>query len=129
MSNEVLNNNTMSDEEYVRQFGTLYNQVMNLKDDKDYVINAPQMEKLVKVLGFFIDEAKKQDGKVEPLSLSPREEHGGVTATFLVFDIYGDTVKRFCDVMRECSALGIDTCKDGACISCTIPNVFVPAKK
>ena len=116
----------MTNEEYVRRLGLLYNNVLSLRDDNDYVINQPQMDKLVEVLTFFLDEGKKQDGKVEPVKLIPREEHGGVTATFLVFDIYGDTVQRFCDVMRHTSAITIDGVEDGICISCTIPEVFVP---
>lgn len=115
----------MTNEEYVARLGILYNKIMSLRKDSDYVVNQSQMDKLVQVLEFFIDEAKKQDGTIEPIRLVPREEHGGVTATFLVFDIYGDTVQRFCDVMRHTSAITIDSCTDGICISCTVPEVFV----
>ena len=119
----------MTDAEYVRRMGVLHDQLMKLRSNKDFIINQPQADKLVAVLSFFLDEARRQDGNVEPIRLMPREEHGGVTATFLVFDIYGETVKRFCDVMKECSAITIDSTTDGICISCTIPEVFVPIKK
>lgn len=115
----------MTNDEYVARLGVLYGKILSLRKDEDYVINQPQMDKLVQVLDFFIDEAKRQDGKIEPVRLTPREEHSGVTATFLVFDIYGDTIQRFCDVMRHTSAITIDSCEEGICISCTVPEVFV----
>ena len=120
----------MSNEEYVARLGTLYYKILSLRDDKDYVVNQPQMDKLVEVLNFYLDESEKQGGKVDPTVLSPREQHGGVTATFVVFDIIGDTIQRFCDVMRHTSAITIDATTDGeVCISCTVPNVFVPKTK
>lgn len=116
----------LTNEEYVRRLGILYNKVLSLRRDEDYIVNQPQMEKLVALLEFFLDMAEDLDGKVEPVELKPREEHGGVTATFLVFDLYEEKVTRFCDVMRGCSAIGIDTTIDGeVCISCTVPDVFV----
>ena len=116
----------MSDEEYVKRLGILYNKVLSLRKDEDYVVNQSQMDKLVEVLEFFLDSAKRLDGSVEPIALQPREEHGGVTATFLVFDLAGDQVTRFCNVMRNCSAIGIDTTVNGeVCIACTVPQVFV----
>lgn len=116
----------MTNEDFVRRIAVLYNQAMSLQNDEDYEINRPQAEKLIKVLTFFAEESKRQDGKLEPVCLSPREMHGGVTATFLVFDIYNEKIQRFCDAMKGCSAIGIDSTDEGVCISCTIPDVFVP---
>lgn len=116
----------MTDAEYVKRLTLLYQKVLSLREDKDYVINQPQAEKLIKVLTFFMDEVEDQDGELEPVRLVPKEEHGGVTATFLVFDLYGEKVQRFCDVMRVCSAITIDSIEEGVCISCTIPEVFIP---
>lgn len=115
----------MTDTEYAKCLALLYQQVLNLREDKDYVINQPQGEKLIKVLDFFMDEVRDQDGMLEPVRLVPREEHSGVTATFLVFDLYGEKVQRFCDVMNACSAITVDSTEEGVCISCTVPNVFV----
>ena len=57
------------------------------------------MDKLIEVLDFFLNAARKSNGKVEPVSLKPKEEHGGVTATFIVFDIYGnEDIKRFSEI-------------------------------
>lgn len=120
----------MTNEEYVKHLGILYNEILNLRKDEDYVVNQPQMDKLVEVLEFFLDAAKRLDGSVEPVVLQPKEEHGGVTATFLVFDLAGEQVAKFCDVMRNCSAIGVDAKTNGeVCISCTVPKVFVPKKE
>lgn len=119
----------MTNEEYVQRLGRLYNKIINLRKDDDYVINQPQMDKLIEVLNFFLDTAKECNGEVEPVKLIPRTEHGGVTATFVVFDIVGEVVQRFCDVMRYTSAITIDSTEDGICISVTVPEVFVPIKK
>ena len=116
----------LTNEEYVARLGTLYDRIMSIRKDSDYIINPPQMDKLVNILSFFMDAVKKIGGKVEPVRLVPREEHGGVTAEFIVFDIYGDDVKRFCDAMQHASAIGIDAKTDGTvCIAVTVPNVFV----
>lgn len=115
----------MTDEEYVKRIGQLYSAVMNLRNDDDYVVNQPQMDKFVEVLEFFMDVAQKNNGRVEPVDLTPKEEHGGLTATFRIFDIYGDEIQKFCRAMSHTSAIGIDELEDGFCISVTIPNVFV----
>ena len=119
----------MTNEEYVKRLGQLYEKVLSLREDDNYVINQPQMDKLVEVLNFFLDTAKKCNGKVEPVKLMPKAEHGGVTATFVVFDIYGDDIQKYCDVMRHTSAITIDGTEDGICISVTVPEVFVSIKK
>lgn len=118
----------LSDEEYVQRLSNLYAEILSLRKDSDYVVNQPQMDKLVDVLEFFLDTAKRLNGNVEPVRLTPRQEHGGVTATFVVFDIIGDDIIRFCDVMRYTSAITIDGTEDGICISVTVPEVFVPLK-
>ena len=115
----------MTNEEYVRRLGILYQKVLDLRTDDDYVVNQPQMDRLMSIMEFFLDAAERLDGEVQPVKLIPREEHGGVTASFLVFDIYGDDVQKFCDVMRFASTIGIDATEDGVCIECTVPNVFV----
>ncbi len=119
----------MTDAEYVKRISQLYSAILNLRDDEDYAINQPQMDKLIEVLEFFMNAAQNSNGKVEPISLVPKEEHGGVTATFIVFDIYGDDIQRYCKVMSYTSAITIDGTEDGICISVTVPEVFVPVTK
>lgn len=116
----------MTDEEYVARMTQLYGMVLKLRKDDSYAVNQPQMDKLVKVLNFFLDAARKNHGRVEPVKLTPKEEHGGVTATFIVFDIYGDDIGRFSEIVSYLSALTIDGTEDGICISVTVPEVFVP---
>ena len=115
----------LTNEEYLARLGVLYIKIMSIRKDSDFVVNQTQMDKLVNVLTFFMDATKDLDGKVDPIKLTPREEHGGVTATFLVFDIFGENVQKFCDVMQFASAITIDSTDDGICISVTVPNVFV----
>lgn len=119
----------LTNEEYVKRLGQLYEKVLSLRDDDNYVINQPQMDKLIEVLNFFLDAAQKCNGKVEPVKLTPRAEHGGVTATFLVFDIYGEDIQKYCKVMSYTSAITIDAAEDGICMSVTVPEVFVPIEK
>lgn len=121
----------MTNEEYARRLSKVYEDVINLRKDSGYMINQEQMQKLTNLIDFFIITcAKLHEGSVLPVELVPREEHGGVTASFIVFDIWGDDVKKFCDVLCECSAVSIDATSDGeVCIACTIPNVFVPKQK
>lgn len=116
----------LNNEEYVKRLGQLYEKVLSLRDDDNYVINQPQMDKLIEVLNFFLDAAQKCNGKVEPVKLTPRAEHGGVTATFLVFDIYGEDIQKYCKVMSYTSAITIDATDEGICMSVTVPEVFVP---
>lgn len=119
----------LTNEEYVKRLGQLYEKVLSLRDDDNYVINQPQMDKLIEVLNFFLDAAQKCNGRVEPVKLTPRAEHGGVTATFLVFDIYGEDIQKYCKVMSYTSAITIDATEDGICMSVTVPEVFVPIEK
>ena len=116
----------MTNEEYVRRLGALYNKVLSLKSDDDYIVNQPQMNKLIDAIKFFSDTAEVLDGELDPVFLTPREEHGGVTATFLVFDVAGDDCKQFAKVIENASAVSIDSLEDGRIsISITIPQVFI----
>ena len=119
----------MTDEEYIRRLGQIYEQIMKIKKDENYVVNQPQMNKFVEVAEFFTDLAEKGSGKVEPIVLSPREEHGGVTATFSLLYIHGEDIAKFSKIISYTSAVTIDDTTEGACISVTVPNVFVPIKK
>ena len=126
MSDEL---HSLTENEYVRRMATLHAYVMSLRKDSDYVINQPQMDKLVELVDFFLKLMKKVSGELQPLSLVPSAEHGGVTAHFWYFSVSGDEIQDFASVIRHCSALSIDCLDTGeVCISCTIPNVFIPKK-
>ena len=116
----------LTNEEYLAHLGSLYDKIMSLRKDSDYVVNQPQMDKFIEVLSFFRDTTKELNGRIEPVELIPREEHGGITAEFMVFDLSGDDVQRFCSVMQHVSAIDIDAKTDGTiCIAVTVPNVFI----
>ena len=117
----------MNNIEFARRLGILYNRVLSRRKDEDYIVNPPQMDKLIAIAEFFSDEAERLDGEMETIKLIPREEHAGVTTKFPVFDLYGERLQRFCELMKHTSAFGIDALADdeGVCISCTVPNVFI----
>lgn len=118
---------SVCDNEYLKSFGQLYDKVISLRNDDDFLINEPQMVKFFEVYEFFTKAASESDtAKVEPIKLVPREEHGGVTATFVVFDMYGNILENFKKIVQHLSAMTIDVvCDDEVCISVTVPNVFI----
>ena len=120
----------MTNEEYVRQLGMLYNATLSLRGDDDYIVNDPQMDKLCRAIAFFADQAVVLDGEVDPVALVPREEHGGLTATFVVFDLSGEACREFAEIAASASALDIDSLEDGrVSISLTIPDVFIQRRQ
>lgn len=117
----------MDNNEYLKSFGKLYEKVIALRNDDDFLINEPQMVKFFEVYEFFTKAAgETETAKVEPIKLVPREEHGGITATFVVFDMYGEILEDFKKIVQYVSALTVDAVNDGAvCVSVTVPNVFI----
>ena len=115
----------MTNEEYVRRIDIMYEKILELRKSGDYIVNQPQMDKIVDIYKLFLEIADDGPDEVEPFLMDPKEEHGGVTAHFVVFDVYGDMVKRFTDALSVCSAIGIDVANGKVCISCTVPNCFV----
>lgn len=112
----------------VGEYGRLYNRIMALRKDSDYVVNAKQMDKFLDLVQYFLKKSRgATDSKVDPNGFSPKECHGGVTATFIVFDLMGNPeVLEFCKVLKYCSAVSIDSMDNGMIsISCTVPDIFV----
>lgn len=111
----------------IKNFGELYNRVMSLRKNDDYVVNTEQMAKFLNLVTFFLHKKEEDpDIQVDPLGFEPREQHGGVTATFIVADFSGDEVPKLCSVLSGCSAITIDANVDSEVrISCTVPYVFV----
>ena len=115
-------------DDFVGRFGKLYEQVMALRKNEDYVVNPIQMDRFLDLVQFFIRKSEDaSESSVNPRGFAPKECHGGVTATFIVFDLGGsEEVQEFCKVLKHCSAVSIDAVDDyKVCISCTVPNVFV----
>lgn len=110
---------------FIKKFGQVYDAVMKLRKNEDYVVNPVQMDRFLDLVQFFIRKAEEYGDKVEVEKTEPKQEFGGVTATFLVFGVNGDEVREFCKVLKYCSAISIDAVEDGVAISCTVPGVFV----
>ena len=120
----------LSDEEFLRFVGRVYDDYLDELDDNDFEINRPQWLKMIKVLWYFTELAKKSNGTVEPCEVQPKIQHGGVTAYFTIVDIKADDIPKFCDVLQSTSAITIDATTDGrVCISVSIPHVFVKKTK
>ena len=116
----------LGDEEFCRVFGEAYSAHLAELKDEDYEINPPQWFKMLNVLKFFDDLAKKSNGTIEPCEVCPRVEHGGVTAYFTVLDIRENDIQKFCEALQQTSAITIDATTDGRiCLSVSIPSVFV----
>lgn len=116
---------SMDDNWFIRKFGQVYESVMKLRQNEDYVVNAVQMDRFLDLVQFFIRKSKEYGDKVEVEKAEPKQEFGGVTATFVVFAVSGEEVREFCKVLKYCSAISIDSVEDCVAISCTVPNVFV----
>ena len=104
-----------------------YHKEMEDFDPDEYQINPQQLQKLVDLIDFFKKAAKDLGGKIESIDIDPAAPPNGITANFVVFDLFGEDVQRFCEVIRHCSAISMDvTINDEVSISCTVPNVFMP---
>ena len=125
---EVVDANDKDDEWFIKKFGQVYERVMELRMNDDYVVNPSQMDKFLDLVSFFMRKANEyKEDFVEIEKTEPKQEFGGVTATFVVFDLHGEEdVQGFCKVLKCCSAVGVEATDDGmVCISCTVPHVFV----
>ena len=111
----------------VGQFGRIYQSIMAIRKNDDYVVNPVQMDKFLDLVSFFCRKADEEpDDFVDTTGFQPKEENGDVTAVFQVFDIWGDEVPEFCEVLKACSVVTIDANTNSqVCINCTVPGVFV----
>lgn len=120
------NDTSISDLEFARRIMNALGKEMEGVSTQDFEVNPDQMKKLSNLVEFFKKAAKDLGGKIESVSLDPSNPPSGVTANFVVFDLFGEDVQRFCDVIRSCSAISMDVnTNDEICISCTVPDVFI----
>ena len=124
MLKQVKQIESMDENWFLKKFGEIYNEVMALRRNEDFVVNPRQMDKFLDLVNFFLHHLEDEDS-VEIEQNDPKCGIGSVTATFLVMTLRGDEVSEFCKVLKCCSVVSIDSCEDGACISCTVPDVFV----
>ncbi len=126
MNNKIFN---MTEDELIIELGKCYNTVMSEKKNEDYGVNRTQLKKLLDAVKFFEEAIKDGDGKIEELRLVPKEESGGFTASFAAMSLYDKAVSELFDVLKDATALSIDSTVDGRIeISTTFPEVFKPIK-
>ena len=112
------------------EVGRIYNELMSIRKDSDYVINPGQMEKFLDLVRFFNRRLiRKTTASVEVEELKPKMTSGGVTAKFVLFDVHGEMVSEFCRVLSACSVIQIMLGNECVMISCTVPDVFVRKSK
>lgn len=126
MNNKIFN---MTEDELIIELGKCYNTVMSEKKNEDYGVNRTQLKKLFDAVKFFEEAIKDGDGRIEKLRLVPKEESGGFTASFAAMNLYDEAVSELFDVLKDATALSIDSTADGRVeISTTFPEVFKPIK-
>lgn len=115
----------MTDEQFVAKFGKEYMKVLENAQNRNFKIKEENFEKLYKIVEFFKHYVSENGGNIDKIDVAPEEIHAGVTASFVVFDIIGEQIQAFADVIKGASAFGIDTTTDGKlCISITVSDVF-----
>ena len=114
-------------EDYIGYFAQLYHQMISNRRNEDYEINPVQMDKFLALLSFFRNKIDPEfDEGIEPFHLEAREEHGGFSADFCVFDLTGEEIPVFAQFISCCSAITIDARTDSQiCLSRTVPDIFV----
>ena len=114
-------------EDYIGYLARIYQQMISNRRNEDYEINPIQMEKFLGLLSFFQSRIDPEvDDGIEPFHLEAREEHGGFNADFCVFDLSGEEIPVFAQLISCCSAITIDA-RTGSqiCISLTVSNIFI----
>jgi hypothetical protein len=116
----------IDDINYVREFAKKYEAMMNERNDADYQINPKNWIKLLTVLEYLETEVARLDGKLEPVRLIPKEQHGYVQAIFDIFDVYGENLKVFTHVLKLADVFFIDALTNGKIrIGLNINDVYV----
>lgn len=118
-------------EDYIGYLAQLYQQMISNRRNEDYEINPEQMDRFLALLSFFRSKIDPEsDEGIEPFHLEAREEHGGFSADFCVFDLSGEEIPVFAQLISCCSAITIDARTDSQiCISLTVPDIFVRRKE
>lgn len=89
----------MSEDEFISKLAKKYKEVMDKRRDKDYELNESNWLKFLSVVEYFKDMAKKQCCKMDAVTVIPNEQHGSVSVTLDLFDVYKDEVKAFADII------------------------------
>lgn len=116
---------SLNDKEFAKRFAKACDEMVHRYSKEDFEIDPVQLDKLTDLVAFFSKAANDLGGKIDSIDIDPMTPPSGVTASFIVFDLAGDDIQEFCDVIRECSAISMDVTEDDKIsISCTIPRIF-----
>lgn len=120
--NDILN---MSDDEIISFAFEALNEELANRNNEDYEVNQPQMDKYTELYRFFIRIAKETHAKIEPIRYAPKEEHGDFVIYFQYFYLFDKDVQDFARVMSYTSAFDISVLTNGSvCMSMKVPNIF-----
>lgn len=112
-------------EELIKELAKKYESVIEQRDDLDFQVNKRNWTKLLTVLDYLSIEAEKLGGKIEPVHIIPKEQHGYVEATFDVFDVYGESLKAFIQTLSLADSFSVESLIDGKIrIGVTINGVY-----
>jgi hypothetical protein len=102
---------------------------INTLGDTEFEINQAQYDKFYNAVQFLADIAKECNGKMEPVVLKPFMISGGASATFEIFSLWGDDIKKLQSILEDITAIDIDIQNDKVCISFCVPDMFVEKVK
>lgn len=115
----------MTKNEDIQQLAKKFEGVIKSRNDADYQINSKNWTKLLTVLEYLDTEAKNLGGRLEPVNLQPREQHGYVEAIFDVFDVSGDGVKALSTALQLVDVFSVEPLESGQIrIGININNVY-----
>ncbi|MFA6867356.1 MAG: hypothetical protein WCR54_07555 [Clostridia bacterium] len=101
-----------------------YEIYLSKEKNEDYEINPEQFDKFRELFLQFEQITKNCDGIFKPIQMIPKELHGYLTATFIVFNIYGSDLLNFSKALSNASAISIDITGKKVEIDIVVPNIF-----
>ena len=124
----------VEDDDFIRGFlGDVFelaSEELNRRDNADYEIDPDNMQYLVMAYRFFIKKAHDHNGKIDPFVYNPKEEVGHLDAHFYFFELSGDDLLGFSEILSHASAISIDATLDGVThFSMNFPSVYRKKQK
>lgn len=102
-----------------------YEKMLKETSNEDFIPDAEKYKQYLKVCAFFDKLAKKYDGKIIEINLTPKELHGGLIFNCDYISIDFEILDEFKEILNYVSGIDIQPKLDGTCdISVTVPNVF-----
>lgn len=109
---------------FITTIAQLYEMAMSVRKDENYGVDRENLQHLYDIIKFFESQFISRKDRIKEIQLVPREESGSVAVRFLVFSIFGEDLKRFCEVMQYASALSFESIDDMVHIEVVVPHVF-----